>query len=143
MLDNERILSKLDELESYVTELKSIMPKNYEEYIEEVEKKRSCERLLHIAIECVIDVCILIVKGLKLGLPSAEGDVFEKLGRKRIITHKMKNKLKEMKGFRNILVHRYSEVDDELVFEKLKNIGDFREFKGQILKLIRKRKKGS
>lgn len=75
-------------------------------------------------IECTIDICTLIVKGLRLGLPSTEEDLFEKLERKGIITKRMKEKLKLMRGFRNILVHRYAEVDDELVFENLKNIND-------------------
>lgn len=71
-------------------------------------------------------------KGLKLGLPSEEEELFEKLGKRRIITKSIKNKLKLMRGFRNILVHRYAEVDDELVFENLKNIGDFKEFRKMI-----------
>jgi len=50
----------------------------------------------------------------------------------------MKEKLRLMRGFRNILVHRYAEVDDELVFENLKNIGDFREFKEQIISFLKK-----
>jgi len=44
MLDRDRILSKLDELDSYLTELEDIMPKDYEEYVNSIEKKRSCER---------------------------------------------------------------------------------------------------
>ncbi len=60
MLDKDRILSKLDELDSYLVELESVMPKNYEEYVSSIEKKRSCERLLHILIECTIDVCMLM-----------------------------------------------------------------------------------
>ena len=44
-----------------------------------------------------------------------------------------------MKGFRNILVHRYSEVDDELVFIFLsKNLKDFNEFKKSIISFINK-----
>lgn len=60
MLDKNRILSKLDELDSYLIELKDVMPKNYEEYVSSIEKKRPCERLLHILIECVIDICTLM-----------------------------------------------------------------------------------
>ena len=39
-----------------------------------------------------------------------------------------------MKGFRNILVHKYGVVDDELVFEMLKEkLSDFDMFKQEIL----------
>ena len=138
MLDKNRILSKLDELDSYLSELESVMPKRYEEYVSSIEKKRSCERLLHILIECVIDVCALMVKGLRLGLPAEEEDLFEKLEKKKVISKKMKEKLKSIRGFRNILVHRYAEVDDELVFENLGNINDFKEFREEIGSFLRK-----
>jgi len=138
MLDKNRILSKLDELDSYLSELESVMPKSYEEYVSSIEKKRSCERLLHILIECVIDVCALMVKGLRLGLPAEEEDLFEKLEKGKIISKEMKKKLKSMRGFRNILVHRYAEVDDELVFENLGNINDFKGFRKEIGSFLKK-----
>ena len=60
MLDKDRVLAKIDELDSYLDELKQIAPSRYDEYLH-IEKKRSCERLLQLCIECVIDVCKLIV----------------------------------------------------------------------------------
>jgi len=139
MLDKNRILSKLDELDMYLDELESIMPTSYEEYASSIEKKRACERLLHILIECTIDICTLVVKGLRLGLPAEEKDVFEKLGQKEIISKRMERKLKAMRGFRNILVHRYSGIDDRLVFENLKKTNDFKDFRKEIGRLLRER----
>jgi len=138
MLDKSRILSKLDELDMYLNELQSIMPTNYKEYANSIEKKRACERLLHILIECTIDICTLIVKDLRLGLPAEEEDVFEKLRQKEIISKQMQRKLKAMRGFRNILVHRYSGIDDRLVFENLKKTNDFKEFRKEISRLLKK-----
>ena len=45
MLDRERILGKVDELDTYLNELTQIIPMNFAEY-QVIEKKRSCERLL-------------------------------------------------------------------------------------------------
>lgn len=140
MLDKNRILSKLDELDSYLMELEEVAPNNFAEYVGSIEKKRACERLLHILIECVIDICSLIVKGLRLGLPSGEEDLFEKLEKRKIITKEMKEKLKTIRGFRNILVHRYGEVDDELVFDGLNNIDDFRQFREKVISVLKKNK---
>jgi len=137
MLDKSRILSKLDELDMYLNELQSIMPTSYKEYASSIEKKRACERLLHILIECTIDICTLIVKGLRLGLPAEEEDVFEKLRGKEIISKQIQRKLKTMRGFRNILVHRYSGIDDRLVFENLKKTNDFKDFRKEIGRLLK------
>lgn len=45
MLDRERILGKVAELEGYLTELRAIAPKSFDEF-RQIEKKRACERLL-------------------------------------------------------------------------------------------------
>lgn len=136
MLDNDRILSKIDELDSYLTELSQIAPANFEEY-QKIEKKRSCERLLQLSIECVIDICKLFVSGLRLGLPSEENDLFNKMQKKGILSDEMTIALKEMRGFRNILVHEYTVVDDELVYEAVKaKLEDFQKFKKEILKAL-------
>lgn len=136
MLDKDRILGKIDELDSYLSELTQIIPASFEEY-QKIEKKRSCERLLQLCIECTIDICRLFVSGLRLGLPSEENDLFDKMQRNNIISEKMNSVLKEMRGFRNILVHEYAVVDDELVFGLIKKeLEDFRGFKKEILDAV-------
>ena len=137
MLDKERIMSKVAELDSFLGELKQVSPATFDQYLT-VEKKRSCERLLQLCIECIIDVCKMLVSGLKLGLPSDENDLFNKLNAKRIISKEMAKTLREMRGFRNILIHEYAAVDDELVYSYVKtNTKDFEEFKTQIFAALR------
>jgi uncharacterized protein YutE (UPF0331/DUF86 family) len=115
MLDKERIVTKIDELDSYLGELRQIAPVRYDEY-QQIEKKRSCERLLQLCIECVIDVCKLIVVQLRLGLPSEENDLFAKLEDKGLLSHQVAEVVRQMRGFRNILIHEYAAIDDELVY---------------------------
>jgi uncharacterized protein YutE (UPF0331/DUF86 family) len=116
MLDRERTLAKLDELHGYLGELRHIVPESYARYMESVEKRRACERVLQIAVECVMHVCALFVSGLRLGLPAEEDDLIEKLEQAGLISSEMAKVLKRMKGFRNILVHEYGRIDNALVF---------------------------
>ena len=137
MLDKERILIKIDELRGYLQELAQIMPSDFNEY-QSIEKKRSCERLLQLSIESVIDMCKILVSSLRLGIPSEEIDLFESLFRKGIITDKILRMLKEMRGLRNILVHEYAEVDDKLIFKILHTrLNDFDNFIKIILNFIK------
>lgn len=137
MLDRERLLAKIDVLDGYLKELREILPASIEEY-KKIEKRRACERLLQVSVECVIDICGLIVIGLRLGLPAEEDDLFEKLQQAGIITSSRKESLKQMKGFRNILVHEYGHVDDMIVYEILQNnLNDFDAFKQEILQAIK------
>ena len=138
MLDRERILAKLDELDGYLRELREIVPATLAEY-RKVEKKRACERLLQIAIECVIDVGNLMISGLRLGLPAEEDDIFEKLERAGIISAEMVALLKRMKGCRNILVHDYARVNDEIIFEVVgTKLGDFDAFKRGVISALQR-----
>lgn len=138
MLDRERILSKIDEMDSYLIELQQVVPSSFEDY-RKIEKKRSCERLLQLIIESIIDVCKMFVSGLKLGLPSDENDLFDKLRNLKIISKKMTDLLREMRAFRNILIHEYATIDDELVYEYSKTkTKDFKEFKEEILEALKR-----
>lgn len=139
-MDKERVLAKIDELDSYKKELEDIIPEDFEDYASSKEARRACERLLHIMIETVIDTCSLMVNELRLGIPGKEEDFFNKLQKKGVISPGLTGKLKSMKGFRNILVHRYGEVDDELVFSFLKkNLQDFDRFRKEIVSFVGKK----
>lgn len=136
MIDRERTLAKLDELDGYLGELRSVVPATFDEY-RRVEKRRSCERLLQVSIEAVVDVCSLLVAGLRLGLPGEENDLFEKLTERGVISRSMADLLRSMKGMRNILVHEYGRVADELIFETASHrLGDFDAFRREILAFL-------
>ena len=137
MVDRDRVLAKLDEVGGYLDELHSVTPRDLEEYAR-IEKKRSCERLLQLAVEATIDACAVLVSGLRLGLPGEENDLFEKLARRGVISEGMTETLRRMKGIRNLLVHEYGRIDDELVFETVRDrLADFGTFRREVLDFLR------
>lgn len=139
MVDEERALSKIAELRGYLNKLKEIIPKTLKEYKESEVKRRACERLLQISIECVLDLCDIIFSGLRLGVPTSEEDIIERLRKEKVITDETLQKLKGMRGVRNILVHRYPYVDDEKIYESLtKELKDFDIFIDEVLKFLKK-----
>jgi hypothetical protein len=47
--------------------------------------------------------------------------------------------VRRMKGLRNLLVHEYERLDDEIVFETLTHrLGDFEAFKREVLDFLRR-----
>jgi len=136
VLDRDRIVGKLDTLDGYLRELDTILPRSLEEY-RRIEIRRACERLVQVAVECVIDTCTLVVAGLRLGLPAEEEDLFDKLEARGVISTGTRDTLRRMKGCRNILVHEYGTVADEIIFETITNRrGDFVQFKREILNAL-------
>ncbi len=82
----------------------------------------------------MIDGSNLLVSGLRLGLPAEEDDLFEKLEQAGIFSTQMRDTMRKMKGFRNILVHEYGHVNDAIVYQTVTaELNDFAEFKKEIL----------
>jgi len=130
--DRVRILSKLDEMVKYVKELQSMLP-DQEDYLHDLIRRRACEKTIEVAIESLIDVCAMIVSAQRFGLPETEENILDMLIEKKVLSSKLAEKLKDMKGFRNILIHRYGNVDDEIVFYNLSShMNDFYEFENAV-----------
>ncbi len=137
-MDKKRLLSLLALLDEYLEQLKEHLPSSYKEYSSSLEKQRFTERTLQLLIEICIDVGYILVKELKLGLPDDEESVFDKLKEKNTISEEMYERLREMKKFRNVLIHRYKTINNPLVYENAsENRGDFTEFKKEILSFLR------
>jgi len=133
----KRLLSKIAEIDSYLEELKSIELSSLDEYRDSIEKKRACERLLQILIEVIVDICYLLFQEKKMGVPKDDDSVISELNKKKVINKDVKDLITKLKGFRNILVHKYGTIDDELVYENLKeNLGDFEKVRDAFLKVM-------
>lgn len=138
MVDRDRVLARMAELDGYLSELRAVLPESFEEYTKP-EKKRACERLLQISVGAVVDICHLLAAGLRLGLPPDESEVFTLLRKAGVFGPSLEETLKRMKGFRNILVHQYGEVDDRLVYAvATSNLSDFATFRAAVLEALAK-----
>lgn len=135
----KRILAKLDDMVRYVEELEMMLPSE-EDYLLDLVRRRACEKTVEAAIETLVDVAAMIVSAEKLGLPPDEESIFDLLGKKKILDKELCKNAKMMKGFRNVLIHRYAETNNELVYSNLKeHITDFHDFEKQIKTFLRKK----
>ena len=124
-MDTDRIISKIAETEQTLAELREIQPTTITEYKHNIEKRRACERLLQISIETILDTCALLEKQTRSGLPNNENDILERLKEKNILPKDTIELIKEIKSVRNILVHKYGRVDDDLIYDDLQHLSDF------------------
>jgi len=127
------IRTKMKEIEESIRLVEEHLPESFEEFSNLGLVKDGIYKRVEFAIENVFDICAIINADLNLGIPSSDENILENLMKNNILSMKMKEKLKMMKGFRNILVHRYGKIDDKLAFRILKeNLGDFYEFMKEI-----------
>ncbi len=115
----EKIKDKVEEIETYLEELESIIPSDFEAYEQDFKSKAACERYFEKIIEAVVDLAFLVIKDKKLKTAEDDKGAFDILAESKIIQKELAERLKDAKGMRNILAHEYGAVDDSIVFDAI------------------------
>ena len=127
-----RIKDKINQISEFLDQLSGIVPSGFDEYKSNIEKKAACERYVEKIVEAATDLAFLIIKNKRLRIPEDDIDAFNILLENKIINSALAAKLKNAKGMRNIISHQYGKVDDEIVFQSIreeleKDVKDFLE----------------
>lgn len=67
------------------------------------------------ACETAIDLANMVIRQRRLGIPSESRESFGILVREKIVDADLGTRLQRMVGFRNLAVHRYRELDTQIV----------------------------
>lgn len=68
----------------------------------------------------------MVIAGKSLGEPVDNRDSVEKLAENSILERTVADRLKDMVGFRDLLVHRYAKIDDEQAYKNFREgVKDF------------------
>ncbi|MCG8344715.1 MAG: DUF86 domain-containing protein [Chlorobiales bacterium] len=129
MPDNAVIEKKLRRILVYLQELRRLSFMNFEDFQEDVVRKRFVERNIELCIEAMIDVCRHLVSSLNLQEPESYADCFRVLTGGSVIPEAGQKTFAEMARFRNRLIHLYDDVDDAITFDIFSNrLTDFEDF---------------
>ena len=123
MTDPDLIAKKLALIETSVRELETLArPADIES---DIREERFVEHTLQIAIQAALDAASHIVSDERLGEPSTNRELFELMRRAGWLPNELVVRLKDMAGFRNILVHGYEVVDVAIVRDVVEShLGD-------------------
>lgn len=125
----ELIRTKVKEIEESIGLVEEHLPGTFDEFASMGLIKDGIYKRVEFAVENVFDICAIINTDLVLGVPSDDEEIIENLVKSEILSEEMRAKLKAMRGFRNIVVHKYGKIDDKLAFTLLKeNLLDFYAF---------------
>ncbi|MEE9383973.1 MAG: DUF86 domain-containing protein [Nannocystaceae bacterium] len=113
MTDLDLLAKKLAFIEGCLRELRDLA--RPEQIEVDVRERRFVEHTLQIAIQAAQDVASHIVSDERLGEPRTNHELFSLLAGRGWITPKLEMTLREMIGFRNVLVHGYTSVDPRIV----------------------------
>lgn len=129
MIMNRTVTRKLQELEECIRQLRKLQGYSYDEVADDMEKIWAIERGIQVSIQIIIDVGNYILASIGENHVENYTDIFDKLGQHGVLPSEFALEIRGMAGFRNILVHRYTEVDLKRVYHVLQNrLDDFMKY---------------
>ncbi len=113
---NEVLLQKKESIERCVEQARRYYEMPAEVPFEEDFLKQDAIAMnLQRACECAIDMANHMIRCRKLGLPRSSRESFELIRQGGLIDEPTTQLMKNMIGFRNVLVHNYQQVDLAIV----------------------------
>ena len=127
MIDKGLIGKKLAFIETCVRELRELA--DLDRLDSDIREQRFVQHTLQLALQAALDVSSHIASANRLGEPETNRELFELLVQDGLIAASLAPALQAMAGLRNILVHGYQQVDNEIVRDVVENhLGDLLEF---------------
>lgn len=137
-MENEAVLlNKFESIEKCIKRINEEY-KNNPENLEDYRKMDMIVLNLQRACEAATDMAMYIVAHRKLGVPQTKKEVFIKLEENGLIENSMSVNMQNMIGFRNIAIHDYKQIDEEILKDVIENhLTDLIDFARTILNLPR------
>ncbi|MDD4256129.1 MAG: DUF86 domain-containing protein [Methanofollis sp.] len=133
MLRSAAIRTKLQEMTESIGMVREHLPDSADAFTRLGIVRDGIYKRVEYAVENVFDICAMLNTDLRLGVPGTDEDIVDHLIQHGVLSRAMLTSLKAMKGFRNIVVHRYGAIDDALTFAILQeHIGDFTQFRQEV-----------
>jgi uncharacterized protein YutE (UPF0331/DUF86 family) len=122
-------LERIRMIEESIQAIEDNLPETYEEFSELPKVvKDGIYKNVEVISEMLIDLCYLLVRYHKLSTPADDVNSIDLLIKKGVLPSRLGENIKQIRGFRNILVHRYGNVNEELAFENIKEgLGELKE----------------
>ena len=134
ILRQEAIEERLKELDEILGELNEYRGVTWDVYQASLSQQWIIERGLIAAASVVFDIADHILGGHFGTYAKTYEESLAALRNQEVISHELYQQIRGLGGFRNILIHRYLDIDPREVFENWrKSLGVFPRFAQEIL----------
>ncbi len=135
------IYSKVRELKDSLSYVEEYLPSEFR-FLNSRKDKNALYKETEFAIQLMIDICSIINADIGRLTPSDEDSIIDSVVKEKVLSERLGKVLHEMKGFRNVLVHKYDTIDDSKAYESIySGLKDFDIFIIEIEKFLEKHKK--
>ena len=138
MIDPQAVQALLQSLSDYTEDLRTYQQLSHDDVAADRNYQSMIRYAMQTAIQCVIDIANHLLIGGDLEQPSDSRSAILGLGRHGVLPQDFAQELASRSGLRNVIVHRYMTVDDELIYQFLQRcVTDFEMFSQHIVDYLR------
>lgn len=132
MVDKERVTRLLDQVRADVDRLRAFATRDRDALLADDTAMNAMKYCFVTAIEGCTRVAHHVIASEAWSAPDTNAAAVRELSTRGVITRDVGEALADATGFRNVLVHRYTEVDDGRVVDHVGEIGDLEQFVAQV-----------
>jgi uncharacterized protein YutE (UPF0331/DUF86 family) len=136
MVDPEAVVARLRLLAQLLAELEVTRGRGREIYRAQRELRLATERRLQLALQACIDIAAHLLAERNVPAPQDYAGLFPALAEAGVLESGLARRLASAARQRNLLVHLYLDVDDELVWRSLGRLDDLRDFAAAVSRLL-------
>lgn len=135
VLRKEAIRDRVKKLREILANLEEVREVSEEEFISSYKHYWLAERGLQLAADTVFDIGNHILAGYYKTSPEDYEEILDLLQKKGVLSKKLRERMKGLGGFRNILVHEYLKIDERKVYRELQTgLTDLEDFISEVVK---------
>jgi len=138
MVDRDKMEGLIRHLQEYNGFLRQFAQQDRVAFLEDHRSIGSVRYYLQVSIETCINIANHIIATERFRAPQDYRDSFTVLNEAGILPDDSTQTMRELAGLRNLLVHVYWDVDDEMIYEGIHaELEDFQTFVGHIMAFLR------
>ena len=137
MVDTDIILAKAGSVKRHLNRVFEKRNTDLRTFLKNIDIQESVLFNIQMAIQNCIDIAAHIISDEGFGVPGSTNEMFYLLEENGYLDNEITEKMVKAVGLRNLVVHEYSKIDLERIFEVTqKDITDLNEFLKSIFKKL-------
>ena len=137
MVDTDLILAKAGSVKRHLNRVFEKRNTDLRTFLKNIDIQESVLFNIQMAVQNCIDIAAHIISDEGFGIPGSTNEMFYLLEENSYLDNEITEKMVKAVGLRNLVVHEYSKIDLERIFEVTqKDITDLNEFLKSIFKKL-------
>ena len=137
MVDRDLILTKASPVKRHLNRVVEKRDTDLQTFLNDIDRQESILFNMQIAIQNCTDIAAHIISEQGLGVPGSTSEMFYLLEENGYLEGELTGKMVKAVGLRNLIVHEYSKIELEQIFQVAKkDIDDLNDYLARVFRKL-------